>query len=91
MGMAFELISVYGVNPPVQNLVTEGVLSTPMFGFKHASSDSELFLGGVNPDYKEEDFTWVPLSYEVCPIFKYFKGVSNACIALIGVLAGILR
>lgn len=70
MGMGFELISVYGANAPVQNLVSEGVLSSPMFGFKHASSGSELFLGGINPDYKKKDFTWVPLSYEVCRTFE---------------------
>ena len=70
MGMAFELLSIYGASPPVQTLISEGVLSSPMFGFKDASSGSELFLGGVNPEYKEKDFTWVPLSFEVCVIFK---------------------
>ena len=70
MGMAFELLSVYGASPPFQTLISEGLLSSPVFGFKRASSGSELFLGGVNPDYKGKDFTWVPLSFEVCRIFK---------------------
>jgi hypothetical protein len=70
MGMGFESISVYGANPTFQTLVSEGVLNCPTFGFKFATSGSELFLGGVNPDYSENDFTWVTLSNEVCPIFK---------------------
>ena len=70
MGMAFEHVSIYGANPPVQNLISEGALSSAMFGFKLSPSASELFLGGVNPEYKEKDFTWVPLSFEVCWIFE---------------------
>ena len=70
MGMGFESISVYGANPTFQTLVAEGQVDSPMFGFKFATSGSELFLGGVNPDYNENSFTWVPLSNEVCSIFK---------------------
>jgi hypothetical protein len=66
MGMGFESISVYGALPPFQTLIAEGEVASQMFGFKFATSGSELFLGGVNPDYKEDDFTWVPLSNEVC-------------------------
>jgi cathepsin D len=70
MGMGFKSISVYGANPTFQTLVAEGQVDSPMFGFKFATSGSELFLGGVNPDYNENSFTWVTLSNEVCPIFK---------------------
>jgi cathepsin D len=70
MGMAFEYISNYGANPPIQNLISESVLSSPVFGFRFFPFASELFLGGINPDYNEKDFTWVPLSFKVCWIFK---------------------
>jgi cathepsin D len=66
MGLAFGSLSVYRASPVFQTLVSERVLGTPMFGFKLVSSGSELFLGGVNPKYKEKDFTWVTLSHEVC-------------------------
>jgi cathepsin D len=70
MGMGFESISVYGANPTFHTLIDEGVVDSPMFGFKFATSGSELFLGGVNSDYKEDDFTWVTLTDEVCHIFE---------------------
>jgi hypothetical protein len=37
-----------------------------MFGFKFDPSGPELFLGGVNPAYNEGDFTWIPVTKEVC-------------------------
>jgi cathepsin D len=70
MGMGFKSISVYNADPTFQTLVAEDVVDCSMFGFKFATSDSELFLGGVNPDYNEDSFTWVPLSNEVCLIFE---------------------
>ena len=70
MGMGFQSISVYDAPPPVQDLISEGLLTSAMFGFKFASSGSELFLGGVNPAYNIDEFTWVPLTNEVCHIFE---------------------
>ena len=70
MGMGFQSISIYNAPPPVQNLVSEGKLTSPMFGFKFASSGSELFLGGVNPAYNNAKFTWVPITDEVRQIFE---------------------
>jgi len=69
MGMGFQSISVYNASPPVQNLKSQGVLTEPMFGFKLATSGSELFLGGVNPAYDINKFTWVPVTTEVCHVF----------------------
>jgi cathepsin D len=66
MGLAFESISVYGANPPIQTLMSKGALNSPMFGFKLTPSDSELFLGGVNSRLFTGDFTWVSLIQEVC-------------------------
>jgi hypothetical protein len=68
MGMAFQSLSVYHASPTFQTLINEGAVTSPVFGFKLATSDSELFLGGVNPDYEDADFTWVTLSNAVCHI-----------------------
>ena len=70
MGMGYQSISVYNAPPSVQNLISEGELSLPMFGFKFASSGSELYLGGVNPDYDITKFTWVPVTKAVCHVFE---------------------
>ncbi|KAH9984825.1 acid protease [Russula vinacea] len=64
IGMGFESISAYGANPLFQTLIAEGKVASPVFGFKLATSGSELVLGGVNPEYNEDDFAWVPLSNE---------------------------
>jgi hypothetical protein len=70
MGMGFQSISDYNAPPPVQNLISEYLLTSPMFGFKLAPSGSELFLGGVDPAYDIAEFTWVPVTKEVCHIFE---------------------
>ncbi|KAI0299938.1 acid protease [Russula brevipes] len=62
MGMGFESISVYGAPPPFQTLMAQGQVTEPVFGFKLATSGSELYLGGVNKDLYTGDFTWVTLS-----------------------------
>ncbi|KAF8492841.1 acid protease [Russula emetica] len=64
MGMGFQSISDYDAPPPVQNLNSQGALTEPMFGFKFASSGSELFLGGVDPAYDISKFTWVNVTKE---------------------------
>jgi len=66
MGMAFESISVFHASPPFQTLISEGVVTSPIFGLKLATSGSELSLGGVNDALFTGGFTWVPLSVEVC-------------------------
>jgi cathepsin D len=70
MGMGFQSISEYGAPPPIQNLISRYALTKPMFGFKLASSGSELFLGGVNPAYNNAKFTWVPVTKAVCHVFE---------------------
>jgi cathepsin D len=65
MGMAFESISVYGASPTFQTLISQGEVTSPVFGFKFDTSGSELFLGGTNSALYTGDFTWVPLTSEV--------------------------
>jgi len=64
--MAFRSISVYNAPPVFQTLISEGVLTSSVFGFKFATSGSELFLGGTNSALYTGDFTWVLLTDEVC-------------------------
>jgi len=71
MGLAFPSVSVFGGQSPVQNIISEHVLTCPMFGIKLAPTGSELLLGGVNADLFQGEITWVPLSNAVCQIFEY--------------------
>ena len=68
MGLAFGNISQFGpdAKSPFQNLISAGVVTSHMFGFKLGPSDPEFFLGGFNPSYKRDDFTWLDVSDEVC-------------------------
>jgi cathepsin D len=66
MGMGFQSISVYNAPPLFQSLIAEGVVTSQVFGFKLATSGSELFLGGTNSALYTGDFTWVSLTIEVC-------------------------
>ena len=66
MGMGFQSISRYNTPPPFQSLISEGAVTFPVFGFKLGTSGSELYLGGTNSDLYAGDFTWVPLTNEVC-------------------------
>jgi hypothetical protein len=70
MGMGFAERSAIGANPVFQTLVSNGAVDSPIFGFKLASSGSELFLGGTNSELHKGDFTWVPILVEVCQIFE---------------------
>ena len=66
MGMGFQSISAHNAPPVFQTLISEGVVTSPVFGFKLAASGSELFLGGTNSALYTGDFTWVSLTIEVC-------------------------
>lgn len=71
IGMAFQSVSVFGAPSPLQNLISEGVLTCPMFGTKLAPNGSELFLGGLNPNLFRGEITWISLSNAVCQISEY--------------------
>lgn len=69
MGMGFQSISLMHARPVFQTLVDEHAVECPMFAFKLTNdcSGSELFLGGVNQNLYNGEFTWVTLTDEVCP------------------------
>ena len=72
MGLAFQSISKYQAPPLFQTLISEGAVASPVFGLKLATSGSELFFGGTNNALYTGDFTWVPLTNEVCDGPKTF-------------------
>jgi hypothetical protein len=57
MCMGFRSISTYAAPPPIQNHISPRALTKPMFGFKLASSGSELYFGGVNSKLHKGRFT----------------------------------
>jgi hypothetical protein len=64
-GMAWDRISVDGVQTPVQALVASGELPEPVFAFFLGNNaDGELTIGGVDKAHYTGDFTYVPLSSE---------------------------
>jgi aspartyl protease len=66
MGLAFPSLSAFNASPVFQTLISGGVVSSPVFGFKLAPNGSELFLGGTNNKLYTGNFTWVPLTIQVC-------------------------
>jgi cathepsin D len=66
MGLGFPYISKFNATPLFQTLISEGAVASPIFGFKLATSGSELFLGGTNNALFTGDFTWVSLTFKVC-------------------------
>jgi cathepsin D len=69
MGLAFVTISVDHVTPVWYNLISQGLVDQPLFGFwisnnPSGSNGGELTLGGTNPKYYTGSFTWAPLISE---------------------------
>ncbi|KAG8735801.1 Type I transmembrane sorting receptor [Ceratobasidium sp. 414] len=48
MGLAFSSISSLGAPTFIENLYSQGKISSPTFGFRLTSSGSELYLGGAD-------------------------------------------
>jgi cathepsin D len=66
MGMGFQSISQYNAPPVFQTLISEGAVTSQVFGTKFAVSGSELFIGGTNSALYTGSFTYLPLTVEVC-------------------------
>ena len=63
--MGYESISVYGASPVFQTLVSQGQVSTPVFGFYFAESGSELYIGGTDQNHYTGSFTYMPVTIQV--------------------------
>ncbi|CAG2101757.1 unnamed protein product, partial [Medioppia subpectinata] len=75
MGMAFQSLSVDNTITPFQNMITQGVVSAPVFSF-YLNRDvkgrpgGELILGGSDPDHYSGHFTYVPVTNQSYWQFK---------------------
>jgi len=71
MGLAFQSISVDYVTPVWYNLISQKLVSAPVFAFwlnrdpnAPAGKGGELSLGGVDPNHYTGAFTYVPVTSE---------------------------
>ncbi|QRV98135.1 aspartyl protease [Ceratobasidium sp. AG-Ba] len=62
MGLAFSSISELGQPTFPENLKSAGVIPSNVFAFKLASSGSELYFGGANPERYNGDIAYSPLT-----------------------------
>ncbi|CAE6459097.1 unnamed protein product [Rhizoctonia solani] len=61
MGLAFSSISTIGAPTFVENLASQGVVSSSVFSMYLASNNSELYLGGTNSSLYTGDITYTDL------------------------------
>jgi len=62
MGMAFPSLSSFPASPVFNTLMSQKKTSAGVFGFKLASSGSELYLGGADSTMYTGDLTWSPVT-----------------------------
>jgi cathepsin D len=86
MGLAWEQLSVYGANGFFQTLVAEGKVTSSVFGFKLATSGSELYLGGVDTSLYTGSVTWTPVTQEVRHPMYLVGSIDQGISRLIGKL-----
>lgn len=71
MGLAFPQISTLGANPVFQNLMSQDQLLSPVFSFKLGTSDSELYLGGVDSTAFTGEVTKTPVTQVVSAFLEF--------------------
>lgn len=64
LGLGFQSVSKYNATPFFINLISQGIVSNPVFGVRLANEGSELFLGGTNGELYQGDFTYTPVTKE---------------------------
>ncbi|KAB5590496.1 hypothetical protein CTheo_6078 [Ceratobasidium theobromae] len=62
LGLAFSSISSIGKPTFIENLYSQGKISSPTFAFRLASTGSELYLGGVDSAKYSGTITYAPLT-----------------------------
>jgi len=89
LGLAFQSISVNNIPPVFYGMMSQGLVTNPLFSFwlsrdSSATVGGELTLGGTNPAHYTGAITYVPLTNETYWEFKmddvYLGGKSlNLC------------
>lgn len=64
LGMAFQAISDLNASPVFQTLISQSQMTMPVFSFKLAHDNSELFLGGINSQLVKGPLTYVEVTAE---------------------------
>ena len=65
VGLGFQSISQFNASPLFQTLISEGVVTSQVFGTKFATSGSELFIGGTNSALYTGSLTYLSLTVKV--------------------------
>lgn len=63
LGLGYDTISVNKIVPPFYNLINQGLIDEPIFGFYlgDAEEGSEMILGGVSPEHYKGKMVKLPL------------------------------
>lgn len=66
LGMGFQTISVDGIPPVFADMVAQGLLDEPVFGFylESTGQNGELEIGGIDPGHYTPPIHYVPLTSE---------------------------
>lgn len=67
--MGFQSISDYNAPPVFQTLISQNQVDDPSFGFKFSESGAELYLGGADSSLYSGDFTYAPVTQQVCSVW----------------------
>lgn len=75
MGLGYPSLSTFPASPFFSTLVNQKKVAKGQFSFYLADLDSELFLGGSNPEKYQGDLDWNPVTKQVRSSIQFSRGV----------------